>query len=390
MRAVFSLIVCIGISTFSWEVAVSPALAAPKKVAPSTPPGPACRSLFLLEPISGEALLNENAEVAQPPASMVKLMTTYVVMKRLKEGTINLDDLITVSATASKVGGSQVYLKEKEQFPLSDLLGAVLVQSANDAALAISEHVGGTREGFVEMMNEEAKKLGLEHSTFHSPHGLPPSEGQEADLMSASDLGKLGRSLMKEFPTVLEFTKISETPFRNGEFIMRNHNHLVRSFPGCDGLKTGYYDKAGFGVTATAERKGVRLIAVAMGCEQRKKRDEETARILSWGFSRFKTVPLAKKGTPSAVRVSVIGGKKSELIPVVAEDLSGVVRVGEEDKVVKKEEACGPIRAPVQANTSCGVVRYLIGDREIGRTPLVLTEDVAQGFMGKLKGYVGM
>lgn len=142
----------------------------------------------------------------------------------------------------SKMGGSQVFLKEGERFAIDDLLNALLIQSANDAGMAIAEHVGGSEEGFVAMMNSEAKSLGITQSEFHSPHGLP-SSGEKPNLVSARDFGILASALIKQFPEILTRTSLMETTFRNGEFKMTSHNHLLKNYPGCDGLKTGYMQK---------------------------------------------------------------------------------------------------------------------------------------------------
>ena len=191
-----------------------------------------CKSMLLMDAASGEILSEVNAHVPLPPASMVKIMLAYVTLKKLKEGVVKLDDPITVSGTASKVGGSQVFLKQGEQFRLDQLLEAVLVQSANDAATAIAEHIGGTRDGFVEMMNAEAKALGMNESTFYTPHGLPPAKDQKPDLVSAHDFALLSRTVIKNYPEILVYTSKVESPFREGAFNMTNHNHLLRHYQG--------------------------------------------------------------------------------------------------------------------------------------------------------------
>lgn len=344
-----------------------------------------CKASLLMDVSTGEILSEVNAHESRPPASMAKMMTAYVVFKRIKEGSLKFDDVVTASAFASKIGGSQVYLKEGEQFTVKELLEALLVQSANDAAVALAEHIAGESSGFVEIMNAEAQNLGMRESVFHSPHGLPPGKGQEADEVSAYDLAILGRSLISEFPMALEFTGKSEATFRNGEFIMRNHNHLVRTFPGCDGLKTGYYQEAGFGVTATAKKNGMRMLTVVMGCERSKERDSEAARLLSSGFAKYRSIKVIDKGAAADQAVNVSGGEAKQVTPVAADSLSVLVKLGDEKKVEKRFNLCSSLTAPVKPNTECGSLSALIDGKEVGKVPMIVVEEVKPlGVGGKI------
>ena len=388
--------------------APSPAFAAPKKKAakaaavkaPAAKKSAAakqseddvtqCSAKLLVDAATGDVLFEENAHQPLPPASMVKLMLAYVTLKKVQDGAVKLTDPITASAACSKIGGSQVFLKEGELFTLSQLLEAVLIQSANDASLAIAEHIGGTREGFVDMMNQEAKALGMNESTFHSPHGLPPSDGQNPDVVSANDFAILGRALMANYPQVIELTKRTDAGFRNDEFKMSNHNHLLRSFPGCDGLKTGYYGEAGFSITATAERNGLRMLAVVMGCKNRKNRDSETARLLSSGFGQYKQVKLIEKGSAIEQSVPVVNGTLPSVAAVAAADVTGLIRPGQEQSVQRSVQLCTGLQAPVEPNTPCGTVTLTLGKRVLGTAPLAIPEPVpVAGMTVKVKRYLG-
>jgi D-alanyl-D-alanine carboxypeptidase (penicillin-binding protein 5/6) len=194
------------------------------------------------------------------------------------------------------MGGSQVYLDPKEQFSVEDLLYALIIQSANDAAVALAVHVAGSKDAFVSLMNEKAAALGMNSTTFYSVHGLPPSEGQLPDQTTARDLAILARELSKN-PEVFKYTSTRERDFRNGEFIMRTHNKLLASVDGCDGFKTGYFKAAGFSIVATAKRSGVRIIAVVLGSIDRKVRDAKTAELLAIGFAK---TPPRPEALPSA------------------------------------------------------------------------------------------
>jgi len=379
-------------SVLTVGVALQNTWAAPDvSVAKKTTANTKCNAAFLLEPSSGEVLFEQNADTPLPPASVVKLMVAYVALKQVKEGTVSLTDTVTASAASTKMGGSQVYLREGEQFSLNDMLTAMLIQSANDAAFAIAEHIGGSREGFVEMMNAEAKSLGMTNSSFTSPHGLPPSKGDEPDLMSARDTAILAKALINEFPEVLQTTSSLESDFRQGEFKMRSHNHLLRNFVGCDGLKTGYYTKAGFSIAATATRKDTRMIATVMGCEARKLRDAETARLLNTGFSQMKSVKLIDKGVPVEQSVSLKYGDVPSISPITVGDFVGVIKSGTEGEVEKKVTLCPTLEAPVAANTKCGSVTFVQNGRELGTVELVIPRSIPKvGMLGRMKQMIGM
>lgn len=329
-----------------------------------------------MENSSGEVLFEHNAHDPRPPASMIKMLVAYVTMKKVNEGVVNLEDVISASAYASKIGGSQVYLKQGEQFTLQQLLEALMIQSANDAAVAIAEHIGGSPEGFVELMNQQAQELGMNETRVASPHGLPPGKGQEADVTSAYDMALLARAIIRDFPRLHELSGQSEGSFRDGTFGMRNHNDLVRNYPGCDGIKTGYYREAGFCVTATAQRNNVRMIAVTMGCDTKKDRAAETARLLSLGFAQFKALKLVERGAEAGRAVPVKGGATEQVKPVAARDLNVVVKSGEHKKVRQELSLCDGLQAPVAAGTKCGSVAFLLGDRELGRVEYLVKESI--------------
>ena len=342
----------------------------------AAPDGPACKAEILLEAGSGDIVFEQNAHEPLPPASMIKTLLIYTVMKRLEEGTIKLSDIITASAHVSKIGGSQVFLREGEQFTLEQLLEAVIVHSANDAAAAIAEHIGGSTEGFVDLMKLEAESLGLKEAEIYSPHGLPPGKGQKPDLISAANLAALVRAIVEKYPKVLEFSSKPMATFRGGSFEMLNTNRLVARYPGCDGLKTGYYGGAGFGVSATAIRNGTRMIAVVMGCQNGKKRFDEAARLLSLGFAQYKLVRLVEKGAVAEQQAAVQNGEKAAVPLAAAKELLVSVKPGDQAKIIRKEIPCTPLSAPVAAGTSCGSSTFFLGERQIGSVELQTTESV--------------
>ncbi len=244
---------------------------------------------LLIDAATGKVLFEDNADARGYPASIVKLMTLLIILKEVQAGTISLQDTVTVTAAAAKIGGSQVYLKEGETFSVDDLLYALIVQSANDAAVALALHLAGTTDAFVEMMNRKAQELGMTGTTFHSVHGLPPGKGQQPDVMTPRDIARLCLELL-QYPDALRYTSTRERTLRGEStqpFIMRTHNHLLGSFEGCDGFKTGYFRAAGFSIAATATKKGARAIAVVMGCTDRKKRDARARELLARGLAEL-------------------------------------------------------------------------------------------------------
>jgi D-alanyl-D-alanine carboxypeptidase (penicillin-binding protein 5/6) len=241
-------------------------------------------SALVVEADSGKVLFEANADAKVYPASVLKLMDLYVILDRIEQGALKLDEMVQVTAEAAKTGGSQVYLDPKEQFPVEELLYALMVQSANDAAVALATHIAGSKEGFIALMNQKAQELGMKNSKFHSVHGLPPSEGQEPDVTTARDMALLCRALAKR-PEALKYTSTQSKGFREDKFMMRNHNKLLGQVAGCDGFKTGYYQAAGFSIAATAQKGGVRMIALVMGSKDRKVRDAKAIELLAKGFT---------------------------------------------------------------------------------------------------------
>lgn len=239
---------------------------------------------ILVDAETGQVLFENHSDTKGYPASVLKLMNLLIILEKVKEGSMRLDEKITITAEASKIGGSQVYLKEKESFTVDELLYAMMVQSANDAATALAIQAAGSKDGFVEIMNQRARELGMKSTAFHSIHGLPPGKEQFPDITTARDLTRLSRELLR-YPDTLRYTSRRERGFRDNKFIMRNHNHLLTSFPGCDGLKTGYFKKAGYSIAATAKRGDTRLIAVVLGSKSKKSRDRKAAELLTKGFS---------------------------------------------------------------------------------------------------------
>lgn len=268
---------------------------------------------------SGAVVFADQADAPAYPASVTKLMTFAVVMDRVGAGQLALDAPVTVTAEAARTGGSQVYLKQGEVFTVEELLHALMIASANDAAVALAMHVGGSREAFVALMNGKARALGMRGTTFHSPHGLPPAAGQRPDVSTARDLAVLARELIRR-AHVLTYSAVKVRMLRAQSaqpFEMRNHNHLLGKLAGCDGLKTGYYTAAGFSIVATAAREGRRVIAVVLGSEASKPRDFKAMELVEFGFAHLPPAGAAPSdaAAPPAPEKPVAGGTAASTAP---------------------------------------------------------------------------
>jgi len=267
---------------------------APKKPAKPAPARPSISKnpyigAIAIDADTGRVLAEDQADAQGYPASMLKLMDLFLLLEKLQRGEIALPDQVTVSARAAKTGGSQVWLAEKEVFSIEDLLFALMIQSANDAAVALAEKASGSTEAFVVLMNQKARSLGMTRTSFQSVHGLPPGAGQQPDRTTARDFAILCRELVLKHPETLRYTSTREREFRptlpDKKVVMRTHNHLLAQVQGCDGLKTGYFANAGFSIAATASRRGQRVIVVVLGSMDRKVRDAKASEFIQRAFT---------------------------------------------------------------------------------------------------------
>ncbi len=351
---------------------------------PAFPPPPATltgnfKSAYVVDADTGWPLVAYHEHDRRQPASMLKMMTELLVLERVAEGDLNFEDPITVSAKASKMGGSQVYLKQGEVFTVHELLMALAIHSANDAAVALAEHVAGSTEAFTDLMNMRARELGMENSEFHSVHGLPPGWGQKPDLTTATDLSLLARALIKH-PEALEWASTKTAPFRDGKFTLYNPNKLVGHYRGLDGLKTGYTGPAGFCVTATAVQKGKRLISVVMGCPTDKARATESTRLLSYGFNMYTQVTMVEAaGEPLPEPYRVKGGKAKTAELAYGGVLKVSVPRDFKDQVTLEYRLPDALAAPQIAGTVVGQAVAMFDGHELGSVPVVTKEDILKG-----------
>ncbi|HEY2524990.1 MAG TPA: D-alanyl-D-alanine carboxypeptidase family protein [Candidatus Binataceae bacterium] len=325
---------------------------------------------LLMEPESGTVMLENNPHLPWPTASLAKMMIAMIVAEKLADGSLKLSDRVAASRKAAAMGGSQVHLKEGETFSLDDMMKAVMVHSANDASVAVAEYIGGSTEAFVAMMNREAARLGMKDTHYYSVHGLPPAPGQQPDMSSAWDEAVLARALLK-YPPVIRWASIDTAPFRGGAFTLRNTNHLVRTFPGCDGLKTGFYYEAGFNVVATAQRDGMRLIAVVLGSPRKGENFDSAAGLLARGFANYEIRVLGKRGAPIAQTVAVSGGGSAEFKPVWGDGLSVLQKRGDDTAPKVVFQLPASIAAPIRVGQQVGVGQASESGKVVASAPLV-------------------
>lgn len=334
------------------------------------PPEGPCQAYIVMEPSSGRVMEGENIHEKRPPASVTKLMVAFIVMEKLARGEVKLTDTITVSKEASRIGGSQVYLKEGEQFSLEDLMKALMIASANDAAHAIAEHVSGTPQAFVTLMNENTKRLGMNDTQFQSVHGLPPGEGQKEDQTSSYDLALLARSLLG-FPKLLEWTSMKDGEFRNGQFRLHNHNKLLARMTDVDGLKTGFYRAAGFNVVATAKRGGLRCIVVVMGSPSGKIRDDFAAEKFKRYFADYTAAVLVKKGEQIQQEVMLEDGKYRKLRGIAAEGFSFPMLKAKKADIRRSIVMPKSIKGEVREGQKLGELIFQLENEAVGKVDIV-------------------
>lgn len=257
---------------------------------------------IIIDADTGATLFEDKADVPGYPASTLKLMTLLVIQEQIDAGKVKLNDSVKVSVEAYKTGGSQVYLDPKETFPVEDMLYAMMIQSANDAAVALAEHVAGSKEAFVGLMNTRAQQLGMQNTRFASVHGLPPSAGQPNDVSTARDMAILSRELCKH-PAVFAYTSATYRQLRAGTpkpFDMRTHNPFLKEgVDGCDGFKTGYTASAGWSIVVTAKRNGRRVIIALLGSTERKLRDAKARELLNQAFTLLPAAAPAAAAHPA-------------------------------------------------------------------------------------------
>lgn len=305
-------------------------------------------SAVLMDPVSGRLLFEKDPDTPRPTASVTKLMTMLLAVEALESGRVTMDTVVSASEYAASMGGSQIYLEPGEEFPFREMLIAVATGSANDASVAIAEHLGGSVEAFVDMMNKRAQELGCKNTHYVNPTGLP-AEGHHS---SARDQALILREAVK-YPAFMEVTAIKEYDLRGGEFKLWNTNKLLWWYNGADGGKTGWTNEARYCLASTALRDNLRLISVVLACSEPKCHFQESIKLFNWGFARYEAVLLAEKGK-TIKTVPVEKGVHQEVNLITPQAVTVVVPKGSGEGISFAVQAPDRLVAPVEAGKPVG------------------------------------
>lgn len=342
----------------------------------------AARNAILMDYDTGEYLFTKNMDESVPPASMSKLMTVYILMSKIKDGSIKLDDTFSVSENAwrkggAATGGSTMFLSIGDNVSVENLIKGIVIQSGNDACIVVAENVAGSEDDFVILMNKTAKKLGLKNSHFENATGLPHPDHR----MSMEDLAILSRHIIKEFPELYHYFSQKEFVYNNIK--QGNRNPLLYTMKGADGLKTGHTEEAGFCLAASATKGDRRLIEVMSGMNSNRERSEEAERLMSWGFREFNNFKILNKGQTVA-EAKVWYGKEKTVKLTVADDVLKTVHRSQQENVKVSAEFDEPVKAPIKAGQEIGSIKIEIDGQAPLNVPLVAVNDVAEtGMLGK-------
>lgn len=332
-------------------------------------------SAILMEKSTGEILYEQNSHEKLPPASVTKVMTLLLVMEALADGRIAWDDTVTASAAAAAKGGSQIYLEENEQLPLTEMLKAVVVASANDCACALAEHIAGSESAFAAMMNARAEALEMTDTHFVNCTGLDDGADASEHRTTAYDIALMSRELLRH-EEIKKYTTIWMDTVRNGQFGLANTNKLVRFYDGTTGLKTGFTAAAGYCLAASAERGGMELIAVVMHCDTSAHRFEAAKAMLNYGFSSYALAqPPADVQIPS---VPVVLGHEEAVTPVLREAKPVLIDKSLAAQLSSEVSVDPAVTAPVEKWQRLGTLTMRTGDGVIAELPLVAPEAVAR------------
>ncbi|CUU47291.1 D-alanyl-D-alanine carboxypeptidase family protein [Clostridium beijerinckii] len=333
------------------------------------------RSALLMEPMSGKILYEKNADEKFAPASVTKIMTMLITMEGVDSGKIKLDDKVTCSENAKKMGGSTMLLDTGEIRTVEELLKGVAIASGNDAAVALAEYLGGTEQDFVNMMNKRAQELGMVNTTFKNCNGLPA----DGHMSTAKDIAIMSKELLKH-PKVLKYTgtymdNISEG--RKSPIELVNHNKLVRFFEGCDGLKTGFTDEAKYCISATATRNGVRMLSVIMGAPTYKIRNRDAGVLLNYGFSKYEGKKLVSKDE-EIDKVYMDEQTDKFFMAMAKDDLNVIIPKGD-NKDLEKKIVIDELKKEYKAGDIVGKCEVYLGSEKVGEVDIYCDRDVKKG-----------
>lgn len=346
-------------------------------------------SATLMDAGTGTILFEKNPHEKMEPASITKIMTLIIAFEAIESGKVNLSDIVRVSERAWKTGGSQVFLGPGEEQSLENLLKCIVVASANDASTAVAEYIGGSVEGFVKLMNDKAKELGMTNSNFTNPHGLSDPE----HYTTAYDIALMSRELVK-YPMFFKWSTIwmdylEHTDKKRDATMLANTNKLLGKYEGVDGLKTGYHSKAGHCFAGTAKRGDFRLISVVLNAQSSNQRFEDTVKLLDYGFGHYDSIKVVEKGMVQKT-IPVEKGHINEVNVIVTEDVSILIEKGREEHISTKIDVPEKLFAPLNKNQAVGTLTVEQNGKAVKQIDLVISEDVMKaGFLELLKRVFG-
>ena len=340
------------------------------------------KSALLMDVATGTILYEQNAHEKLAPASVTKVMTMLLIMEAIDSGKIRWEDMVTASESAAAKGGSQIYLKVGETMSVEDMLKSIAVSSANDCACAMAEHLAGSEAAFVDRMNARAKELGMNDTNFVNCTGLDDGEDAANHRTSAHDIALMSRELLKNHPDIKRFTTIWMDSVRNGTFGLSNTNKLIRFYSGATGLKTGFTSGAGYCLSATAEREGMELIAVVMGCETSQQRTAACKSMLDYGFANFAIISPDLTDSPSEVPVTL--GKERSVQAKLGADTGMLIDKAQRGSVTTEVTLEEGVAAPVSQGQRLGTMTVKAGEQILAEIPLVASVCVERLSWGDL------
>ena len=363
-----------GMAAFLTALAFIPSVGAAAPLESGEPLPLTSPSAILAEASTGAVIFEKNADEKREVASVTKLMTVLLTLEDLKNGKCSLTDQVTVSQRAAAMQGSQALLDAKTAYPLETLLRSTIIASANDSAVALAEHLAGSEENFVERMNQRATELGMEHTCYVNCTGYP----QEGQYTTARDILRLSCQVSKH-PGYHKYASVwmeTLTHPSGRTTDLTNTNRLVRFYEGCDGFKTGSTDAAKYCLSATAQRDGLRLIAIVLGTPQSQKRFDEARAMLDYGFTNYRRVQVAKKGQAVGQQVTVTRGAAETVEAVLGSGLSMLLRVGQEEQLQLEIELPSQVTAPIAQGDTLGTARLLMDGAVIAKLPVVAAQSI--------------
>lgn len=339
------------------------------------------KSAVLMDMATGTVIYESEAHTPLAPASVTKVMTMLLIMEAIDAGRIGWNDTVTASEAAAAKGGSQVYLKVGETMSVSDMLKSIAVSSANDCACAMAEHIAGSESAFVDMMNARAKELGMNDTNFVNCTGLDDGENAQNHKTSAYDIALMSRQLLKYHPDIKKFTTIWMDTVRNGAFGLSNTNKMIRFYSGATGLKTGFTSAAGYCLSASAQRDGLELIAVVMGCATSAERFAACKSMLDYGFANY---ALVKPELTESTAVPVKLGTADSVTAVPAEQEALLIDKAQRNLVSTQVELLPEVTAPVSKGQRLGTMSVKAGEQVLAQVPLVAETGVERLTWGQM------